>query len=165
MGILRDERASIGLTNEQKLKFYRGYYPINAAKGTKLYNRYNEARRKLYSIINVILNFHDAINNYNIKRQLNSSPLNELEEGHAIKLRIKFIRNLIKSKVDQSIVGVKRGSAVLIKEEGIKIIQLPYPITFRYKHPCYLEWIKGLKHFKNHAALMHGVWHLIKRHH
>ncbi|OCK91630.1 uncharacterized protein K441DRAFT_574573, partial [Cenococcum geophilum 1.58] len=32
----------------------RGYYPITAAKGTKLYNRYNEARRKLNSVINVL---------------------------------------------------------------------------------------------------------------
>jgi len=48
----------------------------------KLYNRYNKARRKLYSVINVlrkrkedqvILNFYNAINNYNIKRQLSGS--------------------------------------------------------------------------------------------
>ncbi|OCK98912.1 uncharacterized protein K441DRAFT_541441, partial [Cenococcum geophilum 1.58] len=32
----------------------RGYYPIDAAKGTKLYNRYDEARYKLYSVINVL---------------------------------------------------------------------------------------------------------------
>ncbi|OCK88484.1 uncharacterized protein K441DRAFT_588342, partial [Cenococcum geophilum 1.58] len=38
---------------KQKIRS-RGYYPINAAKGTKLYNRYNEARHKLHSIINVL---------------------------------------------------------------------------------------------------------------
>ena len=43
----------------------------------KLYDRYDEARYKLYSIINVlrkrkedqvILNFYNTINNYDIKR-------------------------------------------------------------------------------------------------
>ncbi|OCL01086.1 uncharacterized protein K441DRAFT_530960, partial [Cenococcum geophilum 1.58] len=38
---------------KQKIRS-RGYYPINAVKGTKLYNRYDKARRKLYSITNVL---------------------------------------------------------------------------------------------------------------
>jgi hypothetical protein len=326
MGISRDERAPTGLTDEQKLEFQleldqhpdilqlrekrerykrkirsRGYHPIAAAKGTKLYDRYDEARRKLHSVTNVlrkrkedqvILDFYDAIDDYDIEKQLSGSvgtdiptrsavqyefreraaiakllsqPLNELEEGHAMKLRMKFIRNLVKycnrqesrqngipskaiglrlgSEVDQSVIGVKRGasnadtgthqqakrqkeqisldspfqetpdetrSAVPIKEEGVKIIQLPYPMTFtdlvclicigdnrlstlgqtrpfakkdtlqkhlnnhvaegvfrqgfHCKHPCCSKWIEGLEHFKNHAALVHGVWHPIERH-
>ena len=105
MGILRDERAPIGLTDEQKLEFKaelnrhpaivrlrakperykqrlrsQGYHPIDAAKGTRLHDRYDGAKRKLHSLTNVlrkrkedqaILDFHDAIDDYDIKRQLN----------------------------------------------------------------------------------------------
>ena len=48
----------------------------------KLYNCYNKARYKLYSVINVlykqkedqvILNFYNAIDDHNIKRQLSGS--------------------------------------------------------------------------------------------
>lgn len=107
MGILRDERAPTGLTDEQKLEFKveldrhpeivrlrakrerykqrlrsQGYRPINAAKGTRLHDCYDKAKRKLYSLTNVlrkrkedqaILNFHDAINDYDIERQLNGN--------------------------------------------------------------------------------------------
>ncbi|OCK91960.1 uncharacterized protein K441DRAFT_572564, partial [Cenococcum geophilum 1.58] len=38
---------------KQKIRSQR-YYPINTAKETKLYNRYDKARHKLYSIINVL---------------------------------------------------------------------------------------------------------------
>jgi hypothetical protein len=79
MGISRDERAPTGLTDEQKLEFKseldrhpeilrlrakrerykqkisrKGYHSADAAKGTKLYDRYNEAKRKLHSLINVL---------------------------------------------------------------------------------------------------------------
>ncbi|OCK90879.1 uncharacterized protein K441DRAFT_577916, partial [Cenococcum geophilum 1.58] len=38
---------------KQKIRS-RGYHPINTAKEIKLYNHYNKARRKLYSIINAL---------------------------------------------------------------------------------------------------------------
>ncbi|OCK92249.1 uncharacterized protein K441DRAFT_188551 [Cenococcum geophilum 1.58] len=278
MGISRDERAPTGLTDEQKLEFKselgrhpeilrlrakrerykqkissQGYHPIDAAKGMKLYDRYDEARRRLHSLTNVlrkrkevraILDFHDAIDDYDIERQLSgnvgtdlptrtavqyeyreraaigtmlSQPLNELEEGHAMKLRMKFIRNLVKycnrqesrqdeipskaidvrpvSEGGRNTIGMKRSasdtdiggyrqakrpkeqisldspiqespnnpqSPVTIKEEGVEIIQSPYPIKFtdlvclicigsgrirRFKKKDSLQ-----KHTTNHAA-------------
>ncbi|KAF2179944.1 hypothetical protein K469DRAFT_715808 [Zopfia rhizophila CBS 207.26] len=318
MGISRDERAPTGLTDEQKLEFKleldrhpkilrlrakreqykqkirsQGYHPIDAAKGTKLYDCYDEAKRKLHSLTNVlrkrkedqaVLDFHDAIDDYDIERQLNgnvradlptrstvqyefreraviakllSQPLNELEEEQAMKLRMKFIRNLVKyctrqeSRLDgtpreaigvrllseggQCVIGLKRvasdtdvgahqqakrprkeicldspiqegpnqtRSLDQTKEEDVEIIS-SVPMTFtdpvcllciregrirRFKKkdslgkhvnnhkaegafkqgffcwdPSCSEWIEGEGHFKNHAALKHGVRHPVQR--
>ncbi|OCK96477.1 uncharacterized protein K441DRAFT_552179, partial [Cenococcum geophilum 1.58] len=77
---------------KQKIRS-QGYHSINAVKGTKLYNCYNKARRKLYSIINVlrkqkedqvILNFYNAIDDYNIKRQLSGSVRTDIPTRLAI---------------------------------------------------------------------------------
>jgi hypothetical protein len=79
MGISWDERAPMGLTDGQKLEFrleldrhpeilrlrakrerckqkisYWGYRSVNAAKGTKLYDWYDEAKRRLHSLTNVL---------------------------------------------------------------------------------------------------------------
>ena len=116
---------------KQKIKSQR-YHPIDTTKGTKLYNHYDKARCKLNSVTNilhkqkedqVILNFHNAIDDHDIERQLSDSigtdipthsavqyefykcsaiakllsqPLNKLKERHVIKLHIKFICNLVK---------------------------------------------------------------------
>ena len=79
MGILKDKQALISLINKQKLKFQlklnqhlnilqlykkrkqykqkiksQKYHPINTTKEIKLYNYYNKARYKLYSITNIL---------------------------------------------------------------------------------------------------------------
>jgi hypothetical protein len=184
MGISRDERAPTGLTNEQKVEFKleldqnpevlqlrakreqykqrlssQGYCPIDSARGTKLYRRYDEAKRKLHSLINVlrkrredqaVLDFHDAIDDYDIERQLTGSnrielptrpameyefreravianlllqPLHELEEGQAMKLRMKFIHNLAKycDRQESRQEGIPReGVGIRVTSEGGK---------------------------------------------
>jgi hypothetical protein len=119
MGISRDERAPIDLTNEQKLAFKleldkdprvlrfrkqrernkqkiqsQGYYPIETAKGTSLYEHYIEAKRKLHSLTNVlrkrkkdqaILDFHNTIDDYDIETQLDDTVSSKLPTRSSVK--------------------------------------------------------------------------------
>ncbi|KAJ9641087.1 hypothetical protein H2199_005755 [Coniosporium tulheliwenetii] len=101
MGLSRDKRAPRELTDEQKLEVNsdpelvrlrkkrerckekirdRGYYSIEAAKGTHLHTRYEEIKRKINNMTNTlrrkrldqaILDFHDSIDTIEIDRQLN----------------------------------------------------------------------------------------------
>jgi hypothetical protein len=123
MGVSRDERAPTGLTDGQKVEFrleldrhpeilrlrakrerckqkisHRGYRSIDAAKGIKLYDRYDEAKRKLHSLTNVlrkrkedqaILVFHDAIDDYDIERQLKGDGMTELPTRSAVQYELR----------------------------------------------------------------------------
>jgi Protein of unknown function (DUF3435) len=108
MGLSRDMRAPTSLTDEQKSevtnhpdlvklrdkrkrykkKIYdHGYYPLSAAKGTHLYDRYKEYDRKANSKANTlriqrrkqaIRDFHDTIDEIEINRQLDGIPIPEI---------------------------------------------------------------------------------------
>jgi hypothetical protein len=108
MGLSRDMRAPTDLTDEQKDEVYnhpdlvklrkkrerykkkiynRGYYPLSAAEGTHLYDRYKEYDRKANSKANTlriqrrkqaIRDFHDTIDEIEINRQLDGTDVPEI---------------------------------------------------------------------------------------
>lgn len=103
MGLSRDNRAPIEMTEEQKLEVYRytdlvklcekrerhknkiyrcGYYNLNAAKGTHLHDRYKQYNSEVQSnaaalrnerLNQAIRDFHNTINEIEIDKQLDGT--------------------------------------------------------------------------------------------
>jgi hypothetical protein len=100
-----------------------GYRPIETAKGTEFYKRFDDARRKLNSLRNVlrrrkedqaILDFYDTIDDYDIERQLSDGAVEDLPARPALQYEFRE-RAAIATLLSQPLDTLKDGLAMKLR--------------------------------------------------